>query len=192
MSERIEYDSGYFDSYKALTSKLDLIIWVVRADYHACNVAKKAYSEILKPNLKNCPIVFVINHIDKLDSLNFWKICQNEFSSQKQKKIDLKIDEISRVFNVSKDIIETVSTTNKYDLVKLLNKLIAVLPKEKKYSVLREAYDNVKSISAQKAAEQGIEDALIEYAGDTWDRTKEIAKRKRLLKMLLLKQKNCI
>lgn len=176
VGETIERDREYSNLYRSLAPELDLIIWVIKADDRAYAVAEKVYQEILKPNLKNCPVVFVINQVDKLNPLRDWDNRQNKPGIQKQRNIDLKVNEISRAFNVSKNFIETVSVAEQYNLVKLMDKLVEVLPKEKKYSVLREASGNVKSEYAEEQAEKGIWDSIKEYAGDAWDKTKDIAK----------------
>lgn len=175
VGETIERDKEYFALYEKLAPELDLVIWVIKADDRAYAQAEKAYKEILEPNLKKCPVVFVINQVDKLNPLRDWDDEKNQPGSEKQKNIDAKIFEVSKAFVVSTKYIETVSVEEKYNLTKLMDTLVEVLPKEKKYSVVREAVEEVKSDEIKEKAEKGVWDAVKEFAGEAWNSVKNVA-----------------
>ncbi|WOE42777.1 GTPase family protein [Acinetobacter chinensis] len=172
VGETIERDKEYFELYKKLAPELDLILWVIKADDRAYTAAEKAYTEILRPNLKNCPVIFVINQVDKLNPLKDWDDLKNQPGSEKQKNIDMKVKEISKTFNVSAEYVETVSVAEKYNLVNLMDAIVEILPNEKKYPFMREANEEVKSDSAKEKAEKGIWDFIKEFAGEAWDSVK--------------------
>lgn len=174
VGETIERDKEYFALYQKLAPELDLVIWVIKADDRAYAQAEKAYKEILEPNLKNCPVVFVINQVDKLNPLRDWDDVKNQPGNDKKKNIDAKIIEVSKAFDVSTKYIETISVAEKYNLTQLMDTLVEVLPKEKKYSVVREAVEEVKSEGMEAKAEKGVWDTMKEFAGETWDSAKEI------------------
>ena len=174
VGETIERDKEYFALYEKLAPELDLVIWVKKADDIAYSQAEKAYKEILEPNFKNCPVVFVINQVDKLNPLRDWDDINNQPGSEKQKNIDAKIFEVSKAFDVSTKYIETISVAERYNLTKLMDTLVEVLPKEKKYSVVREAVEEVKSVETEAKAEKGVWDTVKEFAGEAWDSAKEI------------------
>ena len=46
---------------------------------------------------------------------------------------------------------------------------------EKKYSLYREASQNIKTEKMEDAAEKGIWDSIKDWAGDAWDTVKDIA-----------------
>ena len=175
LGETIDRDKEYLELYKQLAPELDLIIWVIKADDRAYAAAEKAYKEILLPNLDKCPVIFVINQVDKLNPLRDWDENLNKPGIEKQKNIDTKILEVSKTFDVSVNYIETVSVMEKYNLVHLMDKLVDVLPKEKKFAVIREAQEDVKSQEAQEKGEKGIWDSVKEFAGDVWDNVKDVA-----------------
>ena len=85
------------------------------------------------------------------------------------------LQQCRKAFDVSTKYIETVSVAEKYNLTKLMDTLVEVLPKEKKYSVVREAVEEVKSEEAEAKAEKGIWEAVKEFAGDAWDTAKDFA-----------------
>ncbi|MFZ1568600.1 MAG: GTPase [Thiolinea sp.] len=174
VGETIERDKEYFELYKSLLPELDLVLWVIKADDRAYAVAEKAYKEILKPDMKRCPVLFVINQVDKLNPLRDWDEAHNVPGVEKQKNIDAKILEVSKAFDVSANYIEPVSVAEKYNLAQLVDKIIEVLPNEKKYSVLREAKEELRSSESQESAEKGVWETVKNYAGELWDSVKDV------------------
>ncbi|MCV5641097.1 hypothetical protein OFN49_40045, partial [Escherichia coli] len=77
------------------------VIWVIKADDRAYAIAEKAYKEILKPNLDQCPVIFVINQVDKIEpildestGMGFWDVEKNQPKPEKELNINKKINEI--------------------------------------------------------------------------------------------------
>ncbi|MDO5070238.1 MAG: 50S ribosome-binding GTPase [Neisseria zoodegmatis] len=175
VGERIERDVEYFELYKNLMPELDLVIWVIKADDRAYTVAERAYKEILKPHAERCPVVFVINQVDRINPLREWDVEKNQPGEKQQNNILIKIDEISKAFNVSTKFISTVSASERYNLLSLMDLIVEVLPKEKKYAVLREANEDVKNEEMQEKAEKGIWDTVKEMAGNALEAVKDFA-----------------
>jgi len=119
IGENIERDKKYFALYEKLAPELNLVIWVIKADDRAYAQAKKAYREILEPNFKKCPVVFVINQVDRLNPLCDWDDEKNQPGSEKKKNINKKIFEVSKEFDISIKYIQTTSKTKKYNLGEL-------------------------------------------------------------------------
>lgn len=175
VGETPERDKEYFALYQSILPELDLVLWAIKADDRAYSVAMTAYNEILKPNLKQCPVVFVITQVDKVEPLRDWDDDNNRPGEKKQFNIDRKIMEVAREFDVSPNLIEVVSATDDYNMVALVDKIVAVLPNEKKYSVLRETREENRSEKSTEDAERGIFETIKEYAGKAWDFVKEEA-----------------
>ena len=57
----------------------------------------------------------------------------------------------------------------------LMDTLVEVLPKEKKYSFVREAKEEVKSEEVKEKAEKGVWDAVKDFVGEAWDSVKNVA-----------------
>jgi len=180
VGETIERDKEYFDLYKKLSPTLDLVIWVIKADDRAYAIAEKAYKEILEKNISSCPVLFVINQVDKVepilsdDLIPYWNKETNTPKPEKEINIQKKVDEISKAFNISTKYIQTTSVSLKYNIVETMEKIISILPNEKKYSVYREANENIKTEKMEVEAETGMWESIKEWAGDAWDTTKEI------------------
>lgn len=171
VGENEERDKEYFELYKKLMPELDLVIWVIKADDRAYTIAEKAYKEILLPHAEKCPTLFVINQADKMNPVD-WDKENNQPSAEQAQNIQQKIVEISKAFDVSTRYIRTCSAFRNYGLVDVMNTIVDILPKEKKYAFVREANDDVVTEDAAIAAEKGIWDTVKEMLGNATDRAK--------------------
>ena len=175
VGERIERDEEYFALYKSLMPELDLVIWVIKADDRAYAVAERAYKEIIKPHAERCPTLFVVNQVDKINPVREWDDEKNCPGEKQLANIQVKVNEIIKAFDVSTERIQTVSAEAKYNLEAVMDAIVDILPKEKKYAVTREAKEEVVSEKAQTEAEKGIWDTVKEIAGDALEAVREFA-----------------
>lgn len=175
VGERIERDEEYFALYKSLMLELDLVIWVIKADDRAYAVAERAYKEIIKPHAERCPTLFVINQVDKINPVREWDDEKNCPGEKQLANIQVKVNEIIKAFDVSTERIQTVSAEAKYNLEAVMDAIVDILPKEKKYAVTCEAKEEVVSEKAQTEAEKGIWDTVKEIAGDALEAVREFA-----------------
>ena len=176
VGETIERDEEYFELYRKMMPELDLVLWVIKADDRAYAVAEKVYKEIVRPHKERCPTLFVINQVDKVEPIREWNVKEGLPGERQQTNILKKIDEISKAFEISTRYIATVSAEEKYNLEQLMDSIVDVLPKEKKYAVLREATEEVKTEQAEEAAERGIWESIKEFATELGEAALEIAK----------------
>lgn len=173
VGETTERDDEYFNLYKNLMPKLDLVIWVIKADDRAYSVAERAYKEILMPYAEKCPTIFVINQVDKMNPLHDWDRTGNQPGSVQQGNISKKVNEISAAFDVSAKYIVTCSVEAKYNLIAVMDTIVEHLPKEKKFALVREAKEEVVTEEAAEKAERGIWDTIKELAGEAWDNVQD-------------------
>jgi hypothetical protein len=166
--------SEYLKLYKSLLPELDLIIWAIKADDRKYASAIDVYEKILEPNLKNCPVVFVITQVDKIEPYRDWNIKNNKPGKKQEDSIIRKINDISSRFNTATNKIIAISSNDKYNLVELVNKVVEVLPNEKKSSFVREAKEENISEEAVKNSEKGLWDSITETFGDVIDSVKDV------------------
>ncbi|MFJ5320530.1 GTPase family protein [Pectobacterium parvum] len=176
VGETIERDKEYFQLYKDLSPTLDLVIWVIKADDRAYAIAEKAYKEILSSNLEQCPVLFVINQVDKIEPLLDWDRENNKPMESKEFNIQKKVIEISNAFGVPTTYVQTASVAQNYNVIETMEKIIEILPNEKKFSMYREATEAIKTEKMAESAEMGIWESVKEFAGDAWDTVKDVAK----------------
>lgn len=173
VGEDPERHSEYIELYKSLLGELDLIIWAIKADDRKYMSALDVYKKILEPKKDICPVMFVITQIDKIEPYRDWDLTNNKPGEKQEASLQRKINDISSRFGVSTDKIEAVSANDSYNLVKLVNKIVKILPNEKKYSFTREAKEENVSEEASIEAEEGIFEYVKEKFNDAWDFIKD-------------------
>lgn len=166
----------YIKLYKSLLPELDLILWAIKADDRKYLSSIDVYEKLLKPNLDKCPVIFVVTQVDKIEPYREWDIKNNRPGKTQELNILRKINDISSTFDVPTSRIVPVAANDGYNLVELVNRVVDVLPKEKKYSFTRETKEENVSEEAAKEAEKGIIDHIKEIAGEAWDALKYYAR----------------
>ena len=164
----------YIELYKSLVPNLDLVIWAIKSDDRKYLSAIDVYNEVLLPSIQKCPVVFVITQADKIEPYREWNINENKPGPNQEKNIALKANDISSRFNIPTNKIIAISSSDGYNLVELVNRVVEVLPNEKKYSFTREAKEGNVSEEAARNAEKGVFDHIKEYAGKAWDAVKDV------------------
>ena len=164
----------YIELYKSLVPNLDLVLWAIKSDDRKYLSAIDVYNEVLLPSIQKCPVVFVITQADKIEPYREWNINENKPGPNQEKNIALKANDISSRFNIPTNKIIAISSSDGYNLVELVNRVVEVLPSEKKYSFTREAKEGNVSEEAARNAEKGVFDHIKEYAGKAWDAVKDV------------------
>ena len=164
----------YMELYESLLPKVDLVLWAIKSDDRKYATAIEVYDKILKPHSNKIPTIFVITQIDKIEPYRDWDIKNNKPGREQEANIIRKVNDISKRFNVSVNKIIDVSSSDSYNLVKLVDKIVEVLPNEKKYSFVRETKDENVSNEAEKKAEKGIWDSIVDVAGDAIEIVKDV------------------
>lgn len=164
----------YVALYKSLVPNLDLVLWAIKADDRKYMSALDVYNQVLLPHLEKCPVVFVITQADKIEPHRDWDVLNNKPGPKQEANLALKANDISARFNISTNKIIAVSSSDGYNLVELVNRVVEVLPNEKKYSFTREAKEENVSEEAARSAEKGVFDHIKEYAGKAWDAVKDV------------------
>lgn len=164
----------YVELYKSLVPNLDLVLWAIKSDDRKYLSAIDVYNEVLLPHIQKCPVVFVITQADKIEPHREWDVVNNKPGQKQEANITSKANDISSRFNVSTNKIIAVSSSDGYNLVELVNRVVEVLPNEKKYSFTREAKEENVSEEAARNAEKGVFDHIKEIAGKAWDAVKDV------------------
>ena len=159
----------YRELYKSLLPGLDLVIWAIKADDRKYASSIEVYQDILKPNLDKCPVIFVVTQADKIEPHRKWNEAENKPGDEQVANLNIKINDISSRFDVSTNKVVAVSANDSWNLVELVNKVVEILPNEKKYAFTREAKEENVSEEAAKTAEIGVFEVIKEKAGEAWD-----------------------
>ena len=168
----------YIELYKKHMPSLDLILWAIKSDDRNFDSAIKGYEAVLKNS--DTPRIFVITQLDKTNPSRYWSYETFTPGDLQLGNINTKENEVSRKFEISvKNIISVAVDEENFDrnyqLKELVERIVEVLPNEKKYAFTREAKAENVTEAARVSAEKGILDHIKEVAGVVWDEVKDSA-----------------
>lgn len=168
----------YTALYKRLVPELDLVLWAIKADDRNYASAMDAYKEVFSSGENLPPVLFVITQTDKTNDMEDWDHQEYKPGGAQIGNIAIKENDVSRRFGVSTRQIISIAVTKKgkeYNLKKLVDLVVEMLPNEKKFSFTREAKPEMVSEESRLIAEKGVWDSIKEFAGAAWDSVKDRA-----------------
>ena len=171
IGESIERGEEYRELYKNMIPELDAIIWIFKADDRALEAEERTYKEIFDKNFP--PLVFVINQIDKLEPLFDWEINANKPGKDKQKNINEKIKIVSEQFDFSEEWIIPISSTQKYNLATVIDKIVERLPSSKKIAFVNNVEEEIITEKTTENVKKGFFETVLEYFRDFTDDVKD-------------------
>lgn len=163
----------YVELYKSLVPNLDLVIWAIKADDRKYLSSLEVYDEVLRPSISTCPVLFVITQVDKTNPVRGWDVVNHRPGAEQEQNIIKKINDISARFDVSTNKIVPVAAEESYNLKEVVDKVVDILPAEKRFSFTREAKEENVSEAAQQKAEEGVWDHVKEKFSDVIDYVKD-------------------
>lgn len=179
LSEDPERHGEYIELYESNVPRLDLLLWVIKADDRKFSSGIDFYNRIKG----KVDVIFVINQIDKIEPIEeFYSNGMNLGETQKN-NIKRKIQDILSKFGAQRDQIIPISAKHKIGLKDLVTRAIQILPNEKKFSFSRESNDEFHSEESREEVERGIlefikeklneaADKVVEAVQVIWDRVK--------------------
>ncbi len=163
----------YIELYKSLAPQLDLVLWAIRADDRAYLADLDAYARVFGEQDDAPPVLFVVTQVDDMKPTHEWNHELGAPGATQQDNIVRKEHDVSSRFNIPTGKIVSVSAEQNYNLSALVERMVAVLPNEKKLSITREAKEQNVSQSAREDAEKGMWTVIHEWAGDLWEHVRE-------------------
>lgn len=154
-------DQEYAQLYRQWLPKLDLILWVIKADDRAFSSDERCYKELLQPYLaQGLPFFIVLNQVDKLEPFRDWDEVNHQPGPRQSITIEEKRRSVASFFSLPLDQVVPVSANEHYGLVNLVDKIIHALPAHKQAQVLREVKRENRSEAAKSEAAGGVVETL--------------------------------
>lgn len=177
IAESKEKDAIYMRKYHEYIPKLDVIFWVLKGDERAYQPDIEFYKTI-KDTVK-CPIFFVVNQVDKIEPYREWNIEGHCPGSTQSKHIDDRINYVACSFDVAPADVIPVSANERYNLMYLVNNMLARLDPVKalkQVEVLPTTYteDEQAADTIKEKTEEYVESRLekIGFAVANWGQNK--------------------
>lgn len=166
VGESEDRDAEYDALYREWLPKLDLVLWIVKADDRALAVDEDFFKRLVRPYLDaGKPFFVVLSQADKIEPFREWDEKARQPGSRQAANIEEKCRVVAGFFGLPLGQVLATSAAEKYGLVELVDGIIHALPAEKRVGVLREVQKEYRSKKAKRDAEKGILDVIVEVAG---------------------------
>lgn len=154
-------DDEYNALYKEWLPKLDLVLWVIKADDRALASDEDFYKRLVKPYLDaGKPFFIVLNQVDKIEPFREWDEQARQPGPRQAANIAEKRHVVAQFFGLPLAQVLTVSANERYGLVEMVDAVIHALPSEKRVSVLREVQEEYRSEKSRKEANRGMAEVI--------------------------------
>ncbi|WP_096701278.1 GTPase [Magnetospirillum sp. 15-1] len=166
VGESEDRDAEYDALYRQWLPKLDLVLWIVKADDRALAVDQDFFKRLVRPYLDvGKPFFVVLSQVDKIEPFREWDEKAHQPGSRQAANIEEKCRVVAGFFGLPPGQVLAASAAEKYGLVELVDGIVHALPAEKRVGVLREVQKEYRSKKAKRDAEKGILDVIVEVAG---------------------------
>ncbi len=154
-------DTEYAELYDQWIPKLDLVVWVVKANDRTFSIDEHFYENVVKRaiNTTNTPFLVVINQVDKINPIREWDNINRRPGHEQMKVIGQRIEWAASKFNIFSANVVAVSAFEKYNLGALVEAIIDIVPNEKKLGFLRQ----IRTEHVTEKSEQGVIKGIVEY-----------------------------
>ncbi|MGN5593850.1 GTPase family protein [Stutzerimonas nitrititolerans] len=158
VGESNERDKEYAELYRSILPELDLVLWVIKGDDRAFSSDETFFNNLVKPYLdKGRPVIIALNQVDKIEPFREWDESAQKPGAKQAENIEQKRMSVAKIFDLPYSCVIPVSANEKYGLVQLVEKIIEILPADKKAIVL----DSVKAENRSENSKAEAKDGLI-------------------------------
>lgn len=116
-------DNHYYEWYKEMLNISQVVVYLLRADQRDFAVDEMIFSNLFSDVNSKKKVLIALNYADKVEPISR-KI---GLSSEQIASLKRKVDDVSRIFNISKDNIIYYSATDEINLDLLVSQMAAKL-----------------------------------------------------------------
>ena len=164
IAETPELDRQYRRLYRAWSSKLDLIVWGLKADERAWKDDLRCYRELLNTGAEPERFLFVLTQADKMEPCREWDNSNHQPSANQSETLATKTELAMTLFAAVHPVI-AVSATEYYNLELWAEALIQALPVNSCSAVSRYLNAELRTERVQHTAREGF----VSVAGTIFD-----------------------
>ncbi|EPB4340604.1 GTPase family protein [Enterobacter kobei] len=164
IGETPELDSLYRRLYQAWSGRLDLIVWVLKADERAWNEDIRCYHELLSAGAKPESFLFILSQADKIEPCREWDGLNRRPSPQQHQNLQAKTRLAETLFAAAHPVI-AVSAAEHYNLCHWVETLILTLPVHSCSAVSRHLHPELRTDTVRVTAREGF----VRVTGEIFD-----------------------
>lgn len=167
VGESNDRDKEYAELYRSLLPELDLVLWVIKGDDRAFSSDETFYKNLVRPYVdKGRPFIIVLNQVDKIEPFREWDESAKKPGPKQVENIEQKRMNVAKIFDLPYSCVVPVSANEKYGIVQLVEKIIQVLPADKKAIVLDSVKEENRSENSKVEAKEGMVSELFDIVTD--------------------------
>ncbi|WP_338134032.1 GTPase family protein [Yersinia kristensenii] len=157
-------DKIYAKLYQHWLNKLDLIVWVLKADDRAWNDDIRCYRQLVSQGADPARFLFVLNQADKIEPCREWDVVNHQPSLRQQQNLQEKVIQVNTVFSPVHPVL-VVSASEGFNISRWVEILITVLPDKASSAVTRQLEPAYRTEKVTTTAQEGF----IRVVGDIFD-----------------------
>ncbi|MFM0958894.1 GTPase family protein [Yersinia bercovieri] len=157
-------DKMYARLYQHWLNKLDLIVWVLKADDRAWNDDIRCYRQLVSQGADPARFLFVLNQADKIEPCREWDVVNHQPSLRQQQNLQEKVIQVNTVFSPVHPVL-VVSASEGFNISRWVEILITVLPDKASSAVTRQLEPAYRTEKVTTTAQEGF----IRVVGDIFD-----------------------
>lgn len=168
IGETPELDRIYTRLYRHWLGKLDLIIWVLKADDRAWNDDIRCYRQMISQGADPARFLFVLNQADKIEPCREWDLVTHQPSLLQQQHLQIKIAQVNELFSPAHPVL-AVSAPEGFNISLWVEALITALPDKASSGVTRQLEPAYRTNKVNNTAQEGF----ARVVGDIFDESVE-------------------
>ncbi|EQA4236363.1 GTPase family protein [Serratia marcescens] len=161
-------DKIYANLYQHWLNKLDLIVWVLKADDRAWNDDIRCYRQLVSQGAKPAHFLFVLSQADKIEPCREWDTATHQPSLRQQQNLQEKVTQVNTVFSPVHPVL-AVSASEGFNIPRWVETLITVLPDKASSAVTRQLEPEYRTEKVTTTAQEGFSRVV----GDIFDESVE-------------------
>lgn len=163
VGECLARDGEYRELYRELIPQLDMVLWVLKADDRAYAVEEQFYQTVFAQfNGPRPSVVWVLNQVDKTEPARQWNWPSAQPSALQAERIAQKQQAVARQLGIAETDILPVSVMGHYRLSRLVETMIARLPKQARSPLVPHLHNGYHTTSVISIASSSFGDAVVE------------------------------
>lgn len=167
VGESNDRDKEYAELYRSLLPELDLVLWVIKGDDRAFSSDETFYKNLVRPYVdKGRPFVVVLNQVDKIEPFREWDMAVNQPGAKQASNIEQKRKNVAEIFGLPLSCVIPVSANERYGLVNLVDRIVELLPADKKAIVLDSVKADNRSEHSKTEAKNGFLETILNVVTD--------------------------
>ncbi|QLX96715.1 GTPase family protein [Enterobacter sp. RHBSTW-00593] len=170
VGESVSRDGEYRELYRDLMPKLDMVLWVLKADDRAFAVEEQFYRDVFAQFSGPLPpVLWVLNQVDKTEPAEQWRWWSAQPSALQAERIAQKQQAVARQLRIAEIDILPVSVRGRYRLSRLVEAMITRLPKQARSPFVPHLQNRYRTDTVINTASSSFGDAVVEVIDNIID-----------------------